>query len=85
MTLVDDLRAEGCLGSLDQVAGVLQVNLELVGNLVQVLDGALGCQFKTICNPDGMDSFVKKVLRLFKKGTTKDDNTCNTRGNTKES
>ena len=51
MALVDDLGSKGGLGSLDKVAGVLQVDLELVGDLVQVLDGSLGGQLKTIRNP----------------------------------
>ena len=35
MALVDDLGSEGGLGSLDKVAGVLQVDLKLVGDLAQ--------------------------------------------------
>ena len=35
--------------------------------------------------PDGMNSFVKQVLCLLEKGTTKDDNTCSRKGYVKNS
>ena len=58
-------RTEGGHGDLHEVLRVLFVDLELVGDLVQVLDGALGGQLETVGDPDGVDAFVDKRLCLL--------------------
>ena len=58
-------RAEGGHGDLHEVLRFLVVDLELICDLVEVLDGALGGQLKPVGDPDGVDALVDERLRLL--------------------
>ena len=65
--------SEGGHSDLHEVLRVLVVDLELVGDLVEVLDGALRGQLEAVGDADGVDAFVDERLRLLHESAAKHD------------
>merc|ERR1719444_17012 len=75
VTLVDDLAAQGGLGSTHQVLSIVRIDGECVSNGIKMLHSASSSHLKTISNSDGMDSFVNEELSLFKKSSAQNNDT----------